>query len=100
MINLTVYTAVTCTYGSRKPTRSLTNTARRDYMEFFIEDILSYVGNKSKPSTMRFHVKWLNYDSTPNMLESWQSVRLITRCHLLAFVAKVEKQLQATVSIQ
>ena len=28
------------------------------------------------------------------------SVRLNTRCHLLAFAAKVEKQLQATVSIQ
>ena len=27
-------------------------------------------------------------------------VRLNTRCHLLAFAAKVEKQLQATVSIQ
>ena len=29
-----------------------------------------------------------------------RSVRLNTRCHLLAFAAKVEKQLQATVSIQ
>ena len=28
------------------------------------------------------------------------TVRLNTRCHLLAFAAKVEKQLQATVSIQ
>ena len=40
------------------PTKwSPTDTARRDYKEFFIEDILSHVGNKSKPSTMRFHVK-------------------------------------------
>ena len=30
----------------------------------------------------------------------YDTVKLNTRCHLLAFVAKVEKQLQATVSIQ
>ena len=32
--------------------KSPTDTAHRDYI---IEDILSHVGNKSKPSTMRFH---------------------------------------------
>ena len=61
--------------------RSPTDTARRDYMEFFIEDILSHVGNKSKPSTMRFHVKWLNYDSTHNTWEPWQSLRTTDQLH-------------------
>ena len=34
------------------------------------------------------------------VIKACACVRLNTRCHLLAFAAKVEKQLQATVSIQ
>ena len=34
-----------------------TDIARRDYMEFFIESILSHQGDKKRPSTMTFLVK-------------------------------------------
>ena len=44
------------------PTKlSPTDTARRDYMEFFIEEIISHRGEKKTPSKMSFLVKWLNY---------------------------------------
>ena len=61
--------------------QSPTDTARRDYMEIFIEDILTHVGNKKKPSTMKFLVKWLNYDSTHNSWEPWKSMRTTDQLH-------------------
>ena len=61
--------------------QSPTDTARRDYMEFFIEEIVSHVGNKKKPSTMKFYVKWLNYDSNHNSWEPWKSMRATDQLH-------------------
>ena len=55
--------------------------ARRDYMEFFIENILSHKGDKKKPSTMTFLVKWLNYDSTHNTWEPWKALRTTDQLH-------------------
>ena len=40
------------------------DTARRDYMEFVVEKVLNHSGDKKKPTTMSFQVKWLNYDDT------------------------------------
>ena len=61
--------------------KSPTDTARRDYMEFFIEDIISHVGNKRAPSTMKFYVKWLNYDSSFNSWEPWKALRTTDQLH-------------------
>jgi hypothetical protein len=61
--------------------RSPADIARRDYMEFFIEDIISHVGNKSKPSQMKFFIKWLNYDSIHNSWEPWSSLRTTEQLH-------------------
>ena len=50
-----------------------------------------------------YFIIWPPVMCTYDMLNRWlrsRSLRLNTRCHLLAFAAKVEKQLQATVSIQ
>ena len=40
--------------------------ARRDYMEFVVEKVLSHSGDEKKPTTMSYQVKWLNYDDTHN----------------------------------
>jgi hypothetical protein len=61
--------------------KSPTDTARRDYMEFFIEKILSHQGNKKVPSSMTFHVKWLNYDASHNTWEPWKSLRMTDQLH-------------------
>jgi hypothetical protein len=61
--------------------KSPTDTARRDYMEFFIERIISHDGNKKSPSSMRFLVKWLNYDDTHNTWEPWKSLRMTDQLH-------------------
>ena len=61
--------------------RNPADIARRDYMEFFIEDIIAHVGHKSKASHMKFHVKWLNYDSTHNTWEPWSSLRATDQLH-------------------
>ena len=61
--------------------QSLTDTARRDYMEFFIEDIVSHVEIKKIPSKMKFYVKWLNYDSNHNSWEPWKSMRATDQLH-------------------
>ena len=36
------------------------DTARRDYMEYFVEKVLGHTGDSKKPQSMSFHVKWLN----------------------------------------
>ena len=61
--------------------RSPTDIARRDYMEFFIEKIISHRGDKKSPSTMQFLVKWLNYDDTHNTWEPWKSLRMTDQLH-------------------
>ena len=42
------------------------DTARRDYMEFVVEKVLGHAGDTKKPTTMSFHVEWLNYDDSHN----------------------------------
>ena len=60
---------------------SPTDTARRDYMEFFIEEIIAHRGLRSKPSQMTFLVKWLNYDENHNSWEPYKSLRRSNRLH-------------------
>ena len=55
-------------------------TARRDYMEFFIEAILDHRGDLKRPSTLTFLVKWLNYDDAHNSWEPWNELR---KCDVL-----------------
>ena len=50
-------------------------------MDFLIEEIVSHVGNKKKHSTMKFYVKWLNYDSNHNSWEPWKSMRATDQLH-------------------
>ena len=38
------------------------DVARRDYMEFFIENVISYQGNLKHKTELEFQVKWLDYD--------------------------------------
>ena len=64
------------------PTKlSPTDTARRDYMEFFIEEIISHRGEKKTPSKMTFLVKWLNYDQSHDSWEPWKNLRATDQLH-------------------
>lgn len=38
--------------------------ARRDHLEYFVEDILALDGDIKRVSTLRFHVEWLGYDES------------------------------------
>ena len=49
-----------------------TDVARRDYLEFFIEEITEMRGNISSYGALEFEVKWLNYPSDSNTWEPWQ----------------------------
>ena len=57
------------------------DTARRDYMEFMVEKVLGHAGDIKKPTTMSFHVKWLNYDDSHNTWEPWKSLQLCEALH-------------------
>ena len=57
------------------------DTAHRDYMEFVVEKVLGHAGDTKKPTTMSFHVKWLNYDDSHNTREPWKSLRLCEALH-------------------
>ena len=52
------------------------DTARRDYMEFFIETVKEHKGDIKKVSSLTFLVKWLNYDDSYNSWEPWSGLRL------------------------
>ena len=45
------------------------DVARHDYLEFFVEKILSHRGDLRLRGTLEFHVKWLGYDESRNTLK-------------------------------
>ena len=58
------------------------DTARRDYIEYFVEKVLNHAGDTKKPTTMSFHVKLLDYDNSHNTLEPWKNLRLCEALHV------------------
>jgi transposase InsO family protein len=58
-----------------------TDIARRDYLEFFIEDILAMSGNTRAIGSLKFHVKWLNYPQESNTWEPWKHMRKAEKVH-------------------
>ena len=58
------------------------DVSRKDYLEFFIESILSHSGNPKRISTLQFKIKWLGYDETYNSWEPWSSLREMEVLHL------------------
>ena len=63
------------------PTADPLDIARRDYLEFFVEEILSHRGNVKKVSTLQFFVKWQGYPDSSNTWESWANLRLVSPLH-------------------
>ena len=61
-----------------------TDIARRDHLEFFVENIISFKGDIRKVTTVTFLVKWLGYDDTYNTFEPWKS--LMNNEHLHEFL--------------
>lgn len=57
------------------------DSARRDYMKFYIEAIKAHKGNTRKVSTLTFLVKWLNYGEDHNSWEPWSALRLTDQLH-------------------
>ena len=56
--------------------------SRRDYLEFFIEEIITHSGNTKKLSTLTFKVKWLGYDDSHIPWEPWSNLREMEATHL------------------
>ena len=55
--------------------------ARRDHLEYFIENILGFEGNIRCVSTLRFHVNWLGYDESYNLWERWKNLMDTEQLH-------------------
>ena len=60
---------------------SPTDVARRDYLEFFVEEILQHTGNNKKLSSLQFLVKWRTYDDTHNSWEPFTNLRKTAALH-------------------
>ena len=58
-----------------------TDVARRDYLEFFIEEIVDMRGNISSSGALEFEVKWPNYPSESNTWEPWRSLSKPDKLH-------------------
>ena len=55
--------------------------ARRDYLEYFVEGIISHEGNPKKLTSLSFLVKWLGYDASWNSWEPWANLRRTVPLH-------------------
>ena len=58
------------------------DVARRDYMEFFIENVISHRGNSKRKTELVFQVKWLGYDETHNSWEPYANLRDSDQLHV------------------
>jgi hypothetical protein len=57
------------------------DVARRDYIEFFVEEILEHVGNPKQVKTLEFLVKWTAYDTRHNSWEPYGNLRKSGHLH-------------------
>jgi transposase InsO family protein len=55
--------------------------ARKDYLEFFVEEILEVTGNIKKVTTVEFLVKWVGYDFSHNSWEPYKNLRDVVVLH-------------------
>ena len=58
-----------------------TDIARRDNLEFYVEKIISFVGDVRKVSSLIFLVKWLGYDEILNIHEPWKQLKDNVKLH-------------------
>lgn len=70
--------------------------ARRDYLEYFVDEILEHRGNPKKVSTLQFLVKWLNYTEKYNTWEPWANLRLVGPLHKYLRANQMEKLIPST----
>ena len=73
--------------------------ARRDYLEYFVEEILEHRGNPKKVSTLQFLVKWLNYTKDHNTWEPWANLRLVGPLHKYLRANQLEKLIPSTAKL-
>jgi transposase InsO family protein len=57
------------------------DVARRDYLEYFVEQILEHRGNPKRLTTMEFFVKWTTYDTDENTWEPYTNLRKTQALH-------------------
>jgi hypothetical protein len=55
--------------------------ARSNYLEFFVEKVFNMAGDPKKVKTLKFLIKWLEYDDTHNSWEPWKEVRGVMTLH-------------------
>ena len=57
------------------------DVARRDHMEFFVEQILDHRGDIKRRTTLEFYVKWLNYPDNENSWTPYSHLRDTDKLH-------------------
>ena len=57
------------------------DVARRDHMEFFVEQILDHRDNVKGRTTLEFYVKWLNYPDNENSWTPYSHLRDTDKLH-------------------
>jgi Chromo (CHRromatin Organisation MOdifier) domain len=73
--------------------------AQRDYLEYFVEEILEHRGNPKKVSTLQFLVKWLNYTEDYNTWEPLANLRLVGPLHKYLRANQMEKLIPSTTKL-
>ena len=63
--------------------------ARRDYMEYFIDEILDHRGNIKKRSTLEYHVSWLGDAQESNTWEPYLKIYVTLNHSILTWLRKI-----------
>jgi transposase InsO family protein len=57
------------------------DVARRDYLEFFVENILEHRGDPKHKTHLEFRVKWIGYPDEHNTWEPYSHLRDVEKLH-------------------
>ena len=67
------------------------DVARRDYLEFFVNEIIDHRGNPRLLTTMEFLVKWTGYAEQHDSWEPYGNLRKSDRLHNYLRINKLTK---------
>jgi hypothetical protein len=75
------------------PNSSPLDIARRDFEEFFVEEVLEHRGDFKYKSGLTFKVRWLGFGPEDDTWEPWSGLREVLALHRYLNKIKMDKHI-------